>query len=278
MITIFEYTDYRQYLSDLFQEKKRQNPGFSHRVLSKKLGLSTSNYVLLIMQGKRNLNPDLRYKMSNIFDHSRKEADYFELMVNFAHAKTDSEKNYYYTKMISIRKTLKIQVLDDRQYEYLSTWYNPVIRELVTHPEWNGDFSILAKSVRPAITAVQARRSVELLLRCGLIEKKDGKYIQSSPVITTLQSDVSPLAVTNFHREMCRRALETLDSNNRENRNMTGSTLHISQKTFQMIQEEITQFRLRILEMAQADDNADSVYHINFHMFPVSSPIKKNGT
>jgi uncharacterized protein (TIGR02147 family) len=277
VIKIFEYINYRQYLSDLFQEKKRINPGFSHRVLSKKLGLSTSNYVLLIMQGKRNLNHDLRYRMSTTFGHSRKESEYFELMVNFAHAKTDSEKNYYYSKMISIRKSLRIQVLDDNQYEYMSTWYNPVIRELVTHSDWNGDYSLLANAVRPAITTSQARRSVELLLKCGLIEKRDGKYVQSSPVITTVQSDVSPLAITKFHREMCKRALEVLDSSDRENRNITGSTLHISRKTFKMIQEEITQCRMRILEMAQADIDADKVYHINFHMFPVSSPIQKNG-
>lgn len=274
MITIFEYVDYRQYLHDLFDEKKRLNAAFSHRVLAQKLGLSTSNYVMLIMQGKRNLNADLRYRMSTYFGHGRKEAEYFEYIVNFAHAKTDAEKNNYFARMISMRKSLKTKVLQDSQYEYLSTWFNPVIRELVTHEEWNGDYNALAKAVRPQITAAQAKRSVKLLLKCGLITLINGKYTQSSSVVTAEKSMAS-LAITNFHREMCKRALDALDSSDRENRSMTGCTLHISKKTFDFIREELTQCRSRILAMAQADGDADSVYHINFHLFPVSSTMKK---
>jgi uncharacterized protein (TIGR02147 family) len=274
VITIFEYSDYRKYLRDVFDEKKRLNSGFSHRVLAQKLGLSTSNYVMLIMQGKRNLNADLRYRMSTVFKHSGKEAEYFEYMVNFAHAKTCSEKNYYFTKMISMRKLLKVKVLHDSQYEYLSTWYNPAIRELVTHSEWEGDFKLLAKMVRPAITAAQAKRSVELLIRCGLIIYDDGKYVQTSPLVTTEKSLVS-LAITEFHQEMCKRARDILDSPDRENRNVTGATLHISRKTFEMIKEELARCRSNILAMAQADTEADSVYHVNLQLFPISSPKKK---
>jgi len=276
LIGIFEYIDYRSYLRDLFNEKKKQGAAFSHRILAQKLGLSTSNYVMLIMQGKRNLNPDLRYKMSEVFKHTRKEAEYFENMVHFAHAKTDPEKKYYLSRMLTLRKSARIKVLDDSQYDYLNTWYNPVIRELVTHSEWNGEFESLGKMVRPAITAAQARKSVELLMQCGLITADGGKYIQSSPVIATEKSIVS-VAITGFHREMATRALEALDSPDKENRNMTGCTLHISRKTFDLIKDELSQCRSRILAMAEADDGADSVYHVNLQLFPVSSSIRKKG-
>jgi len=273
MDTIFEYGDYREYLRDLFEEKKRKNPVFSHRVLAQKLGLSTSNYVMLIMQGKRNLNADLRYRMSEVFGHTPKEADYFEEMVAFAHAKTDAEKNCHFGRMISMRKALRMKVLDDAHYEYLSTWYNPVVRELVTHPEWNGDFDALAKAVRPPITAAQAKRAVQVLIECKLITMEDGAYVQTSPVVTYDVSTAS-IAVTNFHREMCKRALEVLDSPDREKRNMTGCTVHVSEKTFNLIRDELSRCRARILAMAEMDNAADSVYHLNLHLFPVASPIK----
>lgn len=273
MNSIFEYVDYRQYLRELFEEKKRRNPAFSHRVLAQKLGLSTSNYVMLIMQGKRNLNADLRYRMSEVFGHNRKESEYFEEMVSFAHSKTDAEKNCHFGRMISMRKFLKIKVLDDAKYEYLSTWYNPVVRELVTHPEWDGDFDALAKTVRPPISAAQAKRSVQLLIDCGLITLESGKYVQTSPVVAYEKSTAS-IAVTNFHREMCKRSLEVLDSPDRDLRNMTGCTVHISKKTFDLIRDELTQCRARILAMAEMDTAADSVYHLNLHLFPVSFPGK----
>jgi uncharacterized protein (TIGR02147 family) len=274
MVAIFEYTDYRLYLRDIFDEKKRQNPAFSHRALARKLGLATSNYVMLIMQGKRNLNADLRFKMSEVFRHNQKETEYFEEMVNFAHAKTDAEKNLHLTRMISMRKLLKIKVLDDSQYEYVSTWYNPVIRELVTQGVWSGDYEVLAKSVRPSITAAQAKKSVELLKNCGLITLQNGRYVQSSPIVSFKKSVVS-VAITNFHREMCKRALEALDCDDRESRDMTGCTLHISKKTYDLVRQELTKCRSRLLELAQEDVDAEKVYHLNLHLFPVSSPMKK---
>ena len=279
MVNIFEYVDYRSYLRDLFIEKKKQGKAFSHRILAQRLGLSTSNYVMLIMQGKRNLNPDLRYKMSEVFRHSAKETEYFENMVYFSHAKTDAEKNCYLSRMLALRKTANVEVLHDSQYEYLSKWYNPIIRELVTHPEWNGDFTALGKMVRPPISAFQARKSVDLLIRCGLIATVDGTYKQSSPLIATEKVIVS-VAITEFHREMAKRALEILDSPDKQNRNMTGCTLHISRKTFDLMKEELTQFRTRILSLAEMDEGADSVYHLNLQLFPVSSALKqrkKNG-
>lgn len=277
MTSVFKYTDYRTYLKDVFNEKKRNNAAFSHRVLSQKLGLSTSNYVLLIMQGKRNLNPELRKKMSHVFHHSEKEAKYFEYLVNFDHAKTDSEKNYHYSCMLSIRKELKLQVIDDAQYEYLNQWYNPIIRELVTDERWDGDFKKLARAVRPPITASQARHSVEVLLNTGLITEEEGRYVQSSSVLTTVDSAVSPVAVNLFHQEMCRRALDVLNTPDRENRNMTGCSLHISSKTFELIKEELKKCRSRLLELAQADNEADKVYHVNLHLFPVAAPEKLTG-
>jgi uncharacterized protein (TIGR02147 family) len=177
--------------------------------------------------------------------------------------------------MVSMRKALKRKVLDDAHYEYLSTWYNPVIRELVTDQDWNDNFDALAKAVRPPITAAQAKRAVEVLIECGLITLENGRYIQTSPVVSYDTSTAS-IAVTNFHREMCKRALEALDSPDRDKRNMTGCTLHISEKTFHLIQDELSRCRARILAMAEIDDNADSVYHLNLHLFPVASS-KKTG-
>jgi uncharacterized protein (TIGR02147 family) len=274
LINIFDYFDYRQYLRELFDEKKRACAAFSHRALAQKLGLSTSNFILLVMQGKRNLNTDLRGKIAAFFGLGEKEAGYFETMISFAQAKTDSEKNRHLSRMISIRKSLQIYTLHDSQLEYLGKWYNPVLRELVTSLDWRGDFDLLARSVRPAITAAQAKRAVELLIECGLITLKDGEYVQTSSLITTNKTAISPV-ITNFHREMGQKALEALDAKDRENRNITGCTVHISKKTFERIKEELTQCRSRVLAPAQEDNNSDIVYQLNLQLFPVSAPARK---
>jgi hypothetical protein len=54
---------------------------------------------------------------------------------------------------------------------------------------------------------------------------------------------------------------------------MTGCTVHISEKTFRLIRDELSRCRTRILAMAEMDDAADRVYHLNLHLFPVTTPL-----
>ena len=274
MLSVFDYFDFRLFLRDIFIEKKRQCKTFSHRSLAQKLGLSTSNFILLIMQGKRNLGADLRGKITEYFCMNTNETQYFETLVNLGQAKSDAEKNRLLSRLVGMRKSLRITTLTDAQIEYLSSWYNPVIRELVTSTDWNGDYARLGRMVRPAITASQARKAVRLLIDCGLIIECNGSYKQPSSLVSLFPKTVSPV-ITAFHREMALRAAEALDTPDTENRNMTGCTLHISRKTFDLITEELSECRKRILKLAQADNDADSVYHCNFHFFAVSQPEKK---
>ena len=71
-------------------------------------------------------------------------------------------------------------------YEYFSNWYHPVIRELVTMRDFNGDSKSLARMIRPPITVKQAQESVKLLLKLGLIEKQAAnRYRHSSGIEQT---------------------------------------------------------------------------------------------
>ena len=92
MVNIYDFTDYREYLKVCFEDRKKTVPKFSHRWLSQRLGLSTPNLILLIIQGKRNLTPTVRFRLSELLKHTRKEAQYFEHMVSFAQAKTHGER------------------------------------------------------------------------------------------------------------------------------------------------------------------------------------------
>src|SRR6478609_3677893 len=58
-VHIFSYLDYRHFLRDLYAQKKASERGFSHRAFSKRAGLSSTNYLHLVMQGKRNLSPEM---------------------------------------------------------------------------------------------------------------------------------------------------------------------------------------------------------------------------
>jgi uncharacterized protein (TIGR02147 family) len=268
-INIYQHTDYRAYLRDWFEERKKSDPKLSHRYLCRRLGLASPNFIMLVMQGKRSISRSLAFRISEEFKHSARETEYFECMVGFAQAKTMSEKDRYFSRMLALRKTTDVSKIDQHQYDYYSNWYNLVVRELVTSPEFKGDYNWLAKNVRPAITPSQARRSIELLLKLGLIKKKNGGFVHSSAMITT-GPEVTSLAVANFHRTMAGKAAEAVNTARKEDRDITACTVFISRKGYEEIKNAVAECRKKVLAITETDEQVDRVYQVNFQVFPVS--------
>jgi len=269
MKQIFEYTSFQEYLADFFAESKRRHPGFSHRVLAARLGISMPNLVLLIIQGKRKMSSNLCARLARAMGLHRREAAYFESMVGFMQSRNHDEKTKYFLQMLKIRRSLRLKKIDERQYEYYSTWYNPVIRELVTYPEFRGDYKWLARKLSPPITTEQARASVDLLVRLGLVDRTGRKYRQRRALIST-GPEVNSLAIVNFHRSTARLAAGSYDRNPKNEHNITGVTLTMTKAHFDEMVEEISDFRKRALALADTAQSGSRVYQLNIQLFPVS--------
>lgn len=277
MIDIYRYNDFRKYLKDCLVDAKKDNPSFSHRFLARKLGLSTSNLIMLVTQGKRNLTPNVRFKLSEVLKHTRKEAQYFEHMVGFLQAKSHDERDMHYTAMLAGKRSIKTAALEKQQYDYCTNWYNPVVRELVSSPDFKGDYKVLGKSVSPTITQEQAKRSVELLLELGLIKKSGKRYVQTDPLVST-GPVVDSIAVANFHRKTAYLAAESFDRHTRKERTITSCTITLSENHFQMLKREIADLRKKALELAEEPVATNRVFQMNMQLFPVSKNIKKAGS
>lgn len=274
MVNIFNYTDFRRYLNDYFDERKKKNRYFSHRYLCQKLGLKSSNFMLLVMRGKRNISSEICFKLSSIFNFTQQEAAYFFNMVFFSQSKNYREKDKFWEKMVELRQKTRYGKISEYQYEYYSNWYNIAIRELVILTEKPIDYKKLAKLIRPPITATQARKSVNLLLKLGIIEEKEKGYIQTDSIVKT-DEKVNSLAVFNFHLKMSTIATQVLENYQREERNFSSCTMNLSDKGYKKLIGSINEFRDTIMSICNQDENPTKVYHINFQLFPLTADFGK---
>jgi uncharacterized protein (TIGR02147 family) len=272
MVNIFEYTDFREYLKAYFKDRKIADPKFSHRWLAGRLDLATSNFIMLVMQGKRTLSPLLRSKISEVFKHPRKEAEYFENMVNFIQAKSGKEKDLYFSRMTAFRKNVKVDKIKEWQYEYYSNWYNPVVRELITNTGCDGSPESICKLLQPSITPSQAKRSIDLLLKLGMIKKTRSRYEQTASLITT-DPEVNSLAVVNFHHAMGNLAVEALERIPKTERNITSCTIQVTAEVFDVMRKKIEDFREELLTLTDSVNEGERVYQLNFQLFPVSKKL-----
>lgn len=98
MEPIFEYTDYREWLRDAFDDFKKRKSVISWRYMAMKLGADPGN-LLRVSQGKIHLTLSLVQPMAEFFELSEKETAYWTELVYFGRAKTDAEALNHYEKM-----------------------------------------------------------------------------------------------------------------------------------------------------------------------------------
>lgn len=270
MIDVYDYYSYRRLLKDLYKDRKSKNPIFSYRYLGQKAGFKSAGYFTNVLNGKCNISTKVAYKLATVFKLKKYELDHFELLVLFETATTQEEKKHYFEKIISKKKS-KLKFIDNKQYDFFNHWYNLAIRELLDFYLFDGkDYKSLAKMCNPSIKVKEAKSAIETLESIGMIKKNPlGFYQQTDSILTTGEIWHS-MAISNFQHETLDLAKNALDNCDRKHRDISTLTLSISADELKQIKEKLASVQREILELAKNAKQANSVYQVNFQIFPLS--------
>jgi len=186
-ISVFDYSDYRQFLKDKIAEKKGSFPAFSNQYLAKKIGIRSRNFLPLVLKGERNISNATILKIANAFGLPKGEIAFFETLVHFNQGKTLLEKRHNIEKLRQLSGSkLALKNIPFDHYEFYSKWYHSAIWSLLDIYQFDGNFQWLAKQLHPPITTKEARASVRLLEKLKLIKKfNQGRYQVTDKLIST---------------------------------------------------------------------------------------------
>lgn len=278
MATIFEYLDFRQYLSDFYKERKSQNCFFSYQVLAQKAGFNNKGFVYNIIKGTKKLTKTHCFKLSQALGHSKKEADYFENIVAYAQAKNEEERSFFLQKALQITNTANstMQLLRQDQFEFYATWYHSAVRSFVNLFPVNDNFCEVGKRLSPPITVSQVKKSIQLLERLEMIKKgEDGVYRLTNKSIRT-GKDISQTARSNFHLECTELARHAIKNVSPAKRNAVSITMGLSEKTYREVVAETETFVNSLVAIVQRDAApAERVYQYELLLFPLSRDERK---
>lgn len=280
MDRIFQYTDYRQFLLDYYQFKKETTSFFSYRYFSLKAGIKSPSFFKRVIDGKRNLSKVSTEQFITGIGFGEKEARYFRVLVLFNQSQVPDEKQNFYQQLISMSNfTVDVQLNSD-QYHYLTKWYHPVIREIVSYFPFNEDYQSLADQVFPPITPEAARASVQMLIKLKLIRPlKNGLYEQSSKALTSGKDEAESLGMIrrNHHKQFIQKALDALDEVPVSERMAMGISMGLSQSGYEVLLQEMAAFRERVITIVDKDKGMNRVYQFNMQLFPTSFPMISSG-
>ncbi len=271
MPDLFKYLDYRHYLKDYYREQKeKKGSRFSFRTFSRAAGFSAPNFLKLVMEGKRNLGPAGVEGFLKALRLGKEESRYFENLIRFNQASTDDERNRWYQQLSTSKKYREIRQIEKDTYVYFSHWYYAAVRELVLLSDFKEKPEWIAHKLSPRITVKEAATALELLKKLKLLKRDHKKRLVQSERNMTTAREVISLAIANFHRQMIRMGMESIERTLQEKRDISSLTVALSKEKFGEAKRRIQEFRRELNVLLSEESHPDSVYQINFQIFNLS--------
>ncbi len=272
-ISVFSYKDFRLFLNDSIEFRRKLDAKLSYRVISKKIGYASPNFILLVIQGKRNLSIKSIDLVSRFLELNRTEKDYFKNLVLMNQAenfeeKLDFSKRLLFSKMVSEKKHITPDLLS-----YYSTWLNVVIREMALLEDFEDNNDWIAKRLNATVTKKQISDSLRVLFSLDLLERVNGKIRATNKEIRA-PDEVKSDFIRAFHLEMILKASKALTDLPPELRDITSVTLPVSLDILPVLKKQIEDFRSNVAQAVASLPNTSEVYQLNIQLFPITKVRK----
>ena len=266
-IDIFQFTHFRKYLDEYQAARMQTDPEFTRAGACALLGLpKTRCYYNDIVKGKK-LTGRMIPKFVEVLGLNKKEAKYFETMVNFDQAKTTTERNAFFDELIKQHPDPH-HILNEDAYEYYNHWYNSVLFTALDVMDVSDDLEPIQKRIFPKVSVGTLKRSLELLERIGFVRKNEDGFWKSS------RDSVSSGAYNNSDLvrqyqlqcfELSKQALLADDDNPSD---MGTFTFSVSDDAYKEIALEIQNLKAKVRKIITQDKKeATGVHQLNIHLF-----------
>jgi len=272
--SIYEYNDFRKFVADYQKYMHQQDHTYTKSRMSKLLGLPNSrSYLTDVLNGKK-VTQIFVERFIQLFAFKHDEANYFRVLVQFNQSENPNERELYFEQLIAFNKTPK-KYLYEQSYRYYKEWYNAAIRAILNVYDFDGkNYSALAKTLIPSITAVQAKTAVKLLLELNLLEKNDDGFLKPTSKSISTEEYVQNEIIKQYQIKCLECAKNALISKTQPQGLIATNTISVSERGRQRIEKQIERFRSQVRSLVQKDeDSAESVYHMDILFF---SMMKKD--
>jgi len=265
---VFESTDLLLLLEEYCKEKIAQ--GYSWRQISREADLGAPNLLQQVLAGKRNLHEGHLENLIRFFDWKDDEAEYVRLLFQLQNTTDAIGRNQIYQQILGLGAMTRIKMIDRDQYDYFSDWIHPVVRELATMaPSRKDAVQWIAMRLDPPQPEERIKASIDLLQRLGLIFPLRDRFKQKDKVVST-PSQARSLLVGNFHRQVLAKAADSIQSVDRERRDLRTVCLSLTKVQQKALRQRMDAFWKEILHMCESnlstEDTMESMDVCQFSM------------
>lgn len=273
MNSIFEFSDYRDYLKLYYEERKKDYPFFSYQMFGKKLDISPSS-LYCILEKKLHLPVRCAPAAKKCLGLTGRASEYFDLLLAASRTKKASERERLMKEAFLLKDTQRRSLKND-ELAYLRQWWTVVIRSFLQINQGRTDSKNIAKNIRPQISEDQVRESLELLKKLGFVKKTAHGRVKLSDAHLTIHGAEKAKAIREFQAQVMDLAKASLQEIAPAERDVSTLTMAIDDDCFEDIKGMLQEFRRQVQIRIDECPVPTRVVQLNLSMFPVSQNIKE---
>jgi uncharacterized protein (TIGR02147 family) len=211
--SIFDFQDYKAYLSAFIDSQPNQGHGYRSKI-AEAVGCQRA-YLSQVLHGKAQLSLEQAERLNSFLGHNEDEGFFFLLLVEYARAGTEPLKRALrrqLEKAIESRMLVKNRIANEREMNaeekqrYYSAWYYGAAR-VASGIKGLGSREALAK--RLGIGVEKMGEVLDFLVSVGLM-KEEGSTYEPTSHMSILNNDSALIA--KHHTNWRVRAIQALDS------------------------------------------------------------------
>lgn len=275
MTNFSDVADYRDLLKSYYEQRKKEMPFYSYRMMGDKLGLDSS-YLYRVLQKKQHLPAHVIPAAKELLDFDGRSAEYFDLLVAAGVAKSADKKAELMAKAVALRDVER-HSLQQAELKLLENWWIPAVRAYL---ELNGgivNIKKIAKDLCPPITEEQAVEAIEILKEVGLVKNVASGRLALTDAHLTVGGQEKSAVVRHFQKQVLFLASEALETVPVNERNISTLTLSVDQACFDDLGEMLREFRRLVQKRVDESKRPDRVMQLSMAFYPVAKTNGKVG-
>lgn len=267
-----ETLDYRYFLKEELESRRRRNESYSARAFTRDLDISIS-FFSLILSGRRSLSEDRAFQICNKIVWTKWKRSAFLGLVRYENLNDLELKKKVLkdveTQLLKIKtKESKILVhkIKLNEFKVISDWYHHAIYEIVGTSHFQDNVQWIAG--RLGLSLKITLDAIDRLIQVGLLIKVENRLKQGHG--NCMVGAVPSEFIRDFHQQHLEKAKYALNHHAPEVRDVTGTTLAIDPKNLPRAKALIRQFHEDLNQLLQTG-NKTSVYHLATQLYSVES-------
>ena len=266
---IFQYSDYKRYLSDFIHALPSKGHGFRSQ-MAKAAGCRVA-FISQVLSGSLHLSLEQAESINALLEHTSEECDFFLLLTQFSRAGTPRLRERLGAQMERIRQ--KRLVLKDRvdikttldpvsQATYYSSWHYAAVHILVTIQQFQTREAIRAHLQVPARKVSEV---IDFLQSVGLVSSEGGRL---KPGVTRLFLGSESPMISRHHTNWRMRAIDSLDQDAASNVHLS-TLLSFSSADLLKLKEQVVRSIEETRGIARVSGPEEVLYCFNVDFFKV---------